>query len=209
MATVMAFDLDDRELPRQALETFDAVDQVPSPSGDPWAFVHGTTARGPATLFVSWLRGWTPPDLSPRPLKISRERAFLACDQASGYHEPGNTLAIRVDDADGKLLYFQGAANTMPGQLPLPAGVPLPSGVSFGWAANVGDNCVRGDSSLLVKTATGDTAVPAGGALSLSMGGDEFSLVVGNANAPPTGANWCGDLLTFFLFKKGLFVPPN
>ena len=208
MATVMAFDLDDHELPRQTIETFDAVEQVPSPSGDPWAFIHGTTARGPATLFVSWLRGWTPPDLSHRTVKIARERAFLACDQASGNHEPGTTLAIRVDDADGTLLFFRGATSTVPEEVPLPASVPLPEGVAFRWKPNVGDTCAQGEASLVVHTADGETAVPGGARLDLAIAGTPSSLLVGDASAPRGTGSYCSGSISFILFKKGLFVPP-
>ena len=201
--------LNDRELPPRIPEIFRGGEQVPDLRRDDYSsdIIHGQAERGPATTVVSWDPRWRGPELGHSTFQFSRARAYLACDEPFGNHEPGSEVVNRVDDSNGQLLFLGGSTGITTGVFSLPKAVPLPAGLSFAWAPNTNDTCSRGDATLLVKADGVEHVVRGGDAVDVALAGTTFTAMVSNAYAPPATGNYCGHV-EFILFKKGLFVPP-
>jgi hypothetical protein len=201
--------LDDAEVPLRIPEVFRGGEQAPHLRRDDYAsdVIHGQTDHGAATTVVSWDPRWRGPELGHSTFQFSRARAYLACDEPFGNHEPGSEVVNRVDDSDGQLLFLGGSTGITTGVFSLPKAVPLPAGLSFAWAPNTNDTCSRGDAALLVKADGVEHVVRGGDAVDVALAGTTFTAMVSNASAPPATGNYCGSI-RFILFKKGLFVPP-
>jgi hypothetical protein len=201
--------LDDAELPPRIPEFFRGGEQVPDLRRDDYSsdIIHGQAERGPATTVVSWDPRWRGPELGHSTFQFSRARAYLACDEPFGNHEPGSEVVNRVDDTNGQLLFLGGSTSITAGVFSLPKAVPLPAGLSFAWAPNTNDTCSRGDAALLVKADGVEHVVRGGDAVDVALAGTTFTAMVSNGYAPPATGNYCGHV-EFILFKKGLFVPP-